>query len=745
MVGTRDTPPDIQDSPDYTDPRAFSKRKQKEMSSPGLSRDHDEIKMLARECYDSSTNWLNAGRRIAWNDSLRAFQGMHYSGSKYLSTDYRYRSRLFRPKTRTMVRKSEAQCAAAFFGNEDCINISAQDDDNPKQRASAAVLKSLLQYRLTKTIPWFLTVVGARQDAEVMGICVGKAYWKFQEKYKNTDAKPRLDDQGQPVMDENGEPIEDYFDNYETKTDHPWIDLISPENIRFDPGADYRNPIATSPYIIELIPMYISDVKLKIESGEWLPVSEGSLRASTDLDDDVTRRSREQGRVPGKDHDAWKPKDYDICWVRENILRIDGEDVHCFTLGSAGELLSEPRPLEEVYLQGTRPYVVGTVMPETHKTYPTSKVELVRDLQQQANDVVNLRLDNVKLALNPRQFVRDGKGVDPTDIRSFQPGKVVMLKDPEADIKWDRPPEVTASSYQEQDRINLDFDDLAGGMNQGTMSSNDQVYKSVGNATMMQGEASQIGEYEQRVFAETFVEPILMQLVKLEQAYETDPVILAIAGREAQLMQKFGMNEITDDLLQQDLTTKVNVGLGATNPKMKLQNFLTATQAIGQMFGPSAAMAANPQEVIKEVFGLCGYKDGDRFFMPGSDIHKIMQQLAQQHVAGKGGASANDPSKLQAVQINSQAKLQDTQMKTQSDQKMAQLDFITQLMKEKFETHRDNVQTQQDLIMSHQDRQFQHAQGQQQLAHQPAQEKKAPHKNAASMIHYDEHGKRVGA
>lgn len=675
MVGGRDTPPDISDSPDWTKTR----RGQQSLQNPndegqyGVGPDEAYIRLLAREAWDSSTNWLNAGRRAAWNNSLRAFQNLHSSDSKYLSSDYRYRSRLFRPKTRSMVRKAEAQTAAAFFGNEDCVSITAQDDDNQLERASASIIKSLVQYRLTKTIPWFLTLTGGRQDAEVMGITVAKAYWKFNEKYKNTEDRPRMDQMtGQPVMDQFGQPITDYFDIYETATDHPWIDLLSPENFRFDPGADWRNPVATSPYTIECIPMYICDVKEKIKSGEWFEVSDGALRNATDLDDDVTRRSREQGRIPGKDNDSWKPRDYDICWVRENTLKIDGEDMHCFTLAGGGLLLSSPRPLKEVYLQGVRPYVVGTVMPEAHKTYPTSKVEIMRDLQQQANDIVNLRLDNVKLALNPRQFVRDGKGVDPADIRSFQPGKVIMIKDPEADIKWDRPPEVTASAYQEQDRVDLDTDELTGGMSNSSIQANRNAAETVGNMSMMQGNASQVGEYEQRVFAETFVEPLLSQLVKLEQAYETDPVILAMAGREAQLLQKFGINEITDELLQQELTTKVNVGLGATNPRMKLQNFLTATQAVGQIFGPAAAINANPVEVIKEVFGLCGYKDGDRFFMPGSDIHQTMQQLAAQNSKGKDNPNeAADAQKMEAQrqEMDHQATMQEMSQKYSLEEK----------------------------------------------------------------------------
>jgi hypothetical protein len=762
MAG-RDTPPDLQDSPDYSTLKRGNKDKGPATISR-LTKDENRIKLLARECWDSSTNWLNAGRRLAWSESLRAFQGLHPSNSKYLSTDYRYRSRLFRPKTRAMVRMAEAQAASAFFGNEDVCSITANDDDNQLQQASAEILKSLLQFRLTKTIPWFLTCCGGRQDAEVMGIAIAKAYWKFQEKFTHTESRPVMHPvTGESMVDpETGEPLTEDYDIYQTITDHPWIDLMAPENFRFDPGADWRNPIATSPYTIECIPMYLCDIKQKIKDDEWYPVSDGSLRAATDLDDDTTRRSREQGRVPGKDHDAWKPKEYDICWVRENIMRIDGEDMHCYTLGSAGEMLSKPRPLKEVYLHGIRPYVCGFVMPEAHKTYPSSKVELVKDLQTQANDVSNLRLDNVKLALNPRQFVRDGKAIDPTDVRSFQPGKVIMVKDPEMDIKWDRPPEVTASSYQEQDRINLDFDDLTGATSNSSIQANKGVYEAVGNMEMMAGNASQIGEYEQRTWAETFVEPLLTHIVKLEQAYETDEIVLANAGRQAKLFQKFGMNEITDELLQQDLTCKVNVGIGATNPQKKLQNFSMAMEMIGKIYGEAAAMVSNPEEVMKEIFANCGYKDGDRFVLPGSDIHAIMQQQAQQKSGGKGGG---DPQKLQAVQMQNQGKMQQIQLQNEGDLKQAQLELQKTALQEQMESEREKLRLTGDLVLAHHgamneqnkmvighqqsmqqsSMQNQHQAQQSQIQHQQNQQQQSAQPQKAKMIYkYDKKGKRVG-
>lgn len=686
MSGGRDTPKDLEDAPVYGHQKNPNQGLQNILDSSDIL-DENHARTMGRNIYESSTNWLNAGRRLKWNDSLRAFQGLHPSGSKYLSGDYRYRSRLFRPKTRAMVRKAEASTAQAFFGNEDIVSINAVDDDDKMQQASAEINKQLIQYRLTKTIPWFLTLVGARQDCEVMGVAIGKAYWKYAEKKTDTIQKPKIDPvMGIPLLDELGMPSMEDYDVFTKTEDHPWIDLIAPENFRFDSAADWRNPIATSPYTIEMIPMYISDVMERIKTGEWLNVAESSIRYSVDLDDDATRRSREQGRVPGKDHDTWKPKEFDICWIRENIVRWRGKDWHFFSLSSGGELLSIPRPVEEVYLQGIRPYVVGFVLPEAHKVYPSSKVEIVKDLQTQTNDVTNLRLDNVKLTLNPRQFVMAGLGIDPQDIRSFQPAKVVVLNSgkvpPNEAIMWDRPPDVTQSSFTEQDRLNMDFDELVGGTSNSSIQATPGAYKAVGNMEIMDGNASVLEEYDQRVFAETFAEPLIRHLVKLEQAYETDPVILAVAGQKAQLYQKFGMNEITDELLKQELTVRVNVGLGATNPQKKLERLGSAVQMIATVFGPAASMGANFEEITKEVFSLCGYKDGARFFMPGFDVHKAQQEMAQGKQ--KPQKQGDDPAQeAQAQQAESARQQQESQERMSEMQQQHQ--FNMQEMQQKFQ------------------------------------------------------------
>lgn len=734
MVGARDTPPDIQSGPFGYEPDISDGF---EMGDDGPSQkilDEAVAKKLGTEIWSASTNWINSGRRARWNDSLRAFQSQHPSGSKYLSGDYRFRSTLYRPKTRAMVRRDEAATASAFFSNEDVVSIEAQDDDDPKQQASAEILKALLQYRLTNTIPWFLTLVGARQDAEVMGICVAKADWEYEERFLKTELRPKMGENGMPVWDtEKKRVATESFDLYEKVKDQPYVDLLAPENFRFEPGCDWRNPVKSSPYLIELQPFYIQDAMLSMESQHgappaWKRVAISALRGATDRDDDVTRRARETGRVPGQDHDTWKPKDYDICWTRLNIVRWAGMDWSFRTLGSGGEILEPPRPIREVYLHGERPYVVGCCVLETHKTYPSSKVELTVDLQRAANQDWNTRFDNIMLSLQPRQFVREGSGQDINDLTEFMPGRTVMVNAGKGEplsntITWDRPPPVDGSSFQEQDRINLDWDDLTGAFSNSSVQGSQQIQQSATGMHLMSGEASGLNEYELRLFSETFVEPLMKLLIKLEQAYETDPIILALAGKRAQLFQKFNVSEITDELLNQSVTVRVNVGIGATNPQLKLRNFATAGQMMGQLFGPALSQGANFEEISKELFGLLGYKDGSRFFKPGFDPQQAMQQMQQ----GKGGNGAADQARLQIAQLQAQSKADETKAKIANEQYLAQLDFKDNQLQEQQATEREWLKYQAGAAMTGLDHAHRtHLAGQQQMALSQAPQSSPP-------------------
>jgi hypothetical protein len=104
----------------------------------------DEITALslARDAYSASTSYFDSSIRKEIEADLRRFQNLHPVGSKYLSEAYRAKSRIFRPKVRTMVTKHEAVGAEAFFSNRDVVNIEPQDDNDPVQRPAPRCTRS---------------------------------------------------------------------------------------------------------------------------------------------------------------------------------------------------------------------------------------------------------------------------------------------------------------------------------------------------------------------------------------------------------------------------------------------------------------------------------------------------------------------------------------------------------------------------------------------------------------------------
>lgn len=272
---------------------------------------------LARDAEKGSTMYFDANIRPQLERDIRQFQSRHAPDSKYMSDAYKSRSRFYRPKTRAVVRTSEATAAEAFFSTADVVSITPENETDEMQQVSAEVMLELMNYRLKKSIPWFQTVVGAYQDGMVQGTVISHQCWEYDEI---------------------------------KKLDKPKIELIPIENFRFDPASDWTDPVNTSPYVIRLIPMYVKDVKRRMKQGldgtpgKWKPLSEAAMLSSS-RKYDSTRMLREDNRTSSADNTT-AITDFTIVWVHLNIMADDdtGEDVMFYTLGSEF-LLSSPEPL----------------------------------------------------------------------------------------------------------------------------------------------------------------------------------------------------------------------------------------------------------------------------------------------------------------------------------------------------------------------------------------------------------------
>lgn len=590
-----------------------------------VGKSQGELLDLLTEAERQGSTFLQTYVNPARERSYKAFRNEHFGGSKYLSARYKTRSKLFKPKTRNAVRKAQAAAAGALFASADVVSITAQDNSDPRQRASADLKMELLNYRLDRTgtrdgIPWFLVSMGAHQDALIAGVCCTKQYWKYRERVVRGG-----DDEQDPEV--------------RISVDRPDCLSIAPENVVLDPNCEWTRPAQTSAYFIVRYPMPIHEVLAMMrptegrQDGAWIAYEPEELMGLSGMSPEDVDAIR-SARSSGADVDIARRTagTFRTLWVYENFITIDGEDWTFWSVGNQ-KLLSTPVPTYEAYpaLFGDRPYTLGFGALEAHRPIPMAPVESWQQLQQEANDVTNLRLDQMKQVVTPVTKVKRGRMVDIEQVMRRGQDTVLMVNDLE-DVEFDRPPDVPPSAMAEGNVINNDFDELAGTFSQGSVQSNRSLNETVGGMKLLAGGANAVTEFDLRVWVETWVQPTLWQLVKLEEYYENDEKILALAGQKAELIEKYGIDTITDHLLMEDITLQVSAGIGAADPMQSLEKFQNAAGIVGNIIMPfiqAGLVSAKPKvnEIVDEVFGKAGYKGAfDRFFEEGPPPQQGPQQ-----------------------------------------------------------------------------------------------------------------------
>ena len=584
----------------------------------------------AMDIYVNSRDYLEANVTLTWERSLHHFRSEHGPGTPYTRGDWR-RARTFRPKTRANVKAQEAAHAQAAFSTADFLQVTAYDQSDPQQVISSHITKNLVQHRLS-TAPWnwFVTAQGAYQDTKVYGVCISHQYWMFEQV---EEIVPAFDDSGLPIMGEGAHANTPMgYSEMRTVVDMPVCDLLPPECFLFDPMCDWRNPAQTSPYLCMMLGMYAGEVMQRMKKNDpktgqplWRHHAMSQILSTRqDNSDNRTRRAREGRRRVDPTMET-AAQEYTIVWAHLNICREGGVDVAWWTLGTE-LMLTDPVPLSEMYPHlkpGERPFVVGFSVVEAHRNYPAGDVEQIAPLQTEINDIANQRLDNVRLVLNKRYFIRRGSQMDLDALMRNIPGGGVMTNDPEKDVQVVNTPDVTGSSYQEQDRLSSDLDELVGGFGAQAAQGAGKMVDRAGSLDAIQGAAGAVQDYSIKLFFSTWMEPVLRQFVKMEQMYETDEVVLATAAKQSPLWQRYGSSTVSDELLQHDLVTVVDVGMGNTDPVKRIQKLTFGLGAVMQL--PDMARRVKSADVADEIMGALGYKDSARFFMNDQELQEHMK------------------------------------------------------------------------------------------------------------------------
>lgn len=626
--------------------------------------------------------FLAAVQRKSWTQTLRAFRNEHLVGSKYTSTPYRNRSKIFRPKVRTAIRKNMAAAAAALFSTSDVVQIKAEHDSNPIKQAGAEVLAQIVNYRLDRTatksgVPWFLVAMAANLDSQLAGICVSKQFWErtvsrethivtieeeIEEPQTNEEGYPVFDETGMPVMGSRIETREEEETTEHVTADRPMVINIPPENCMVDPAAPWYAPAQLSSYFVAKYPMSVDDAETMLSSPdrsgtEWIPLTRAEIEQCAE---DLTSKAVRLERSGGVDRfDAGSTRDNGkIVWLYECFVRIDGTDYTFWTVGDR-YYASKIRTTRDAYPEqmGERPYVYGYGQIESHNIAPMSVADSIMPLQIEANDVANLSLDTMKQSLSPIAVVRQGSVFDWKSLQHRGAADTTITVKNVDDLRFETLPPPNASAQQTMNNLNVDMDELTGSFAGSSVQANRQLNETVGGMRMLSGSANSVTEFDLRVWVETWTEPTLRQVVRCIQYYEDDERIFAIAGDRAKLLERYGVDSITDADLESEVSVRIDVGIGTSDPMQKLQKFGMALQGVA-VAAPffSKKYKLDGEQVIKEIFGAAGYNDGMRFFIPeeegAGDMSpeameaQIKAMIEKEKIASKERIAAGDNQAL---------------------------------------------------------------------------------------------------
>lgn len=589
-----------------------------------------------------------------WADNYRSFKNEHLEHSKYRSDRWRGRTRLVRPKTRSAVRKRMSDAGSAMFSTTDSIIVEAPNKANPMQRAAAGAMKEIINYRTRQNdqkdaLPWFLISMGAHQDAQITGRCVSKQFWEFREIEDTEAPKPTPD----PITGFTPPPAMRIIAN------RPMVQLYSPENVAIDPNANWVNPAQDSGFIILKNPMALGEAldmvtglshsRLKWKDGavDLLETYKAQAQPKSATGMAFVRQAREGNAVTAIETMTEGPDNEElrIVWLFENFFRYRGETWHFWSLEDK-HILSEVVPVSWIYPEqgGRRPIVIGYGAIESHRLDPMSPVESWMPLQLEINEQVNLRLDSMKQSVSPVTVVRRGRQISSKEIQNRGPDSIIWVQDKE-DVTWPVVPGPSSQAYAEMERLNADFDDQAAIFNAGSVQTNRQLNETVGGMNLLNRAVQGQGTFDIHLWIETWVNPVLQQLVSLEKYYEEDQRILQIAGDQAETIKKYRV-PVTRELLQMDMLIRADAGLAAADPMERLQKLKAAIEVVGMALGPKAQQNVKMDEIVTEAFGLAGFQDGMRFFEEGEDpvVTELKSALAeaQKEVEDKQGDRIKD-------------------------------------------------------------------------------------------------------
>lgn len=312
------------------------------------------------------------------------------------------------------------------------------------------------------------------------------------------------------------------------------------------------------------------------------------------------------------------------------------------------------------------PFALGTPILMPYKVIGLGLYDLVEDLQRIKTALSRQVLDNVYLSNNPRTEVLEGQ-VNLDDLLNPRPGGIVRVKSAGA-MREVSVPFVAGAGMEIMQFIDQVRDTRTGVTEANSAMTADSLSKSnvgsEGVQALMTSGAQRI-RLIARVLAETLVKRVYRLVLKEVTQYQDRPAQIQINGRWLDINPREWKN---------GFHLRVNVGVGTTEKRQQIANLTMLGEAQGRLMEIGIVTPENLLNTATDLVKAMGYHEPERYFSQpqppqpsGPPPEVMLEQMKQQ-------------GRMQEIQVKAQTDIQVERMKqeAQAQQAMAETQLEAQ-------------------------------------------------------------------
>ena len=581
--------------------------------------------------YKEESEALRRSYDNRWAKNLKLFRGIFRDIETTFSKVRKNREKIFFRKIWSSIWRLTASMYYAFLKDPDTFKIEGRDMvDDP---AKAAVLQKIVEYRRDRMYRHqnlFIKFIWGFQNIFIYGWSCGKISWQFKQDEDGNITKDEPEfilypnDQCFPDMsvDSKDKMRFMHFLNYMTKGELEEEGFLELEDLQ--PDSVDSNVLRLARFQKENDPISNHSNATSYAS----PMGGEYPKAGTGNDEDTVEKNIQRYKIY---ESFWKEGDKIKFGYHQNFKTwLRKKDIDY--------------PIESPY--GDKiPVIMGTCLTEPHKLLGEGFPEPLEAPQESINYILNMRKDNVALAMSGHTFVNRFGGVDLESLMNKSSSKYTLMDDTDA-VRHEQIPDVTQSAYIEANADEAMMQEMSGvtagkeGMGKETKATVAQINYTESNAKI---------DLYIAIVGETFMKDFYSELARQVQRFESDIKVYQIANEHLRVQTQ---NPAIENLYDLDFEADciINVGLGTVGREVELRQLMlaydrgimtlqaTANLAKLGVMPPEGMQVPNMSKIFEMILIKQGHKNIKDFF-----IQLPPPQMSPEGQGGQGMGGAIQP------------------------------------------------------------------------------------------------------